>query len=305
MMGGPIDLTPFGAALQAIGIAYWLIAVVMLVLAVRGPKRGRDRVIAVALVVALFGFLPGRIGWQEYQARNRLNAAMARFEMRCKSAGEKINRTMENVDGVVWMKWRPTGNNPEQFALDDPYGKDCSGDECIKRLLRVTKGVDLNPDDAKENANGHRFVETIDPSDGKRYRYFGVMKLHPRWTEQAIARQKELTGKGLGASAYPFSLEREPIANFTARYGITWDDISTREDREQWIAGGSLKAIDLQNNEVLAERVGYLIDPGQGSTAGFRDPWGWAHSSAPRCPRIDERTWEFATRVLQPKKQGE
>lgn len=215
---------------------------------------------------------------------------------------EKINRTVENVDGIVWLKWRPMNLNSGQFEPDDPYGKDCSGDDCIKRMLRVTQGVELNPVEAKQYEKGYRFVESVDPSDGRKYRYVGVIKMHPRWTEQAVAREKELTGKDIDSSAYVFAMERRPVEQFTARYGITWDDISTHEDRELWIAAGLLKAIDLQTNEVVAERIGYIVDSGQGSTDGFRDPWGWAKTHAPRCHRSDEHTWEFSMRHLVPSK---
>jgi len=60
--------------------------------------------------------------------------------------------------------------------------------------------------------------------------------------------------------------------------------------------------IDLETNDVIAEHVGFLIDPGQGSTAGSRSPWDWAKSYAPRCPKSDVVTKDFATRVLRPRR---
>ena len=102
----------------------------------------------------------------------------------------------------------------------------------------------------------------------------------------------------------------QPIQQQSARYGITWDDISTREDRELWIAGGSLKVIDLQTNEVIAERTGYMMDREQGSRAGARSPWAYALRNA--CPGFPSdgthttRSWPrtetliFVSKVLQP-----
>ena len=66
------------------------------------------------------------------------------------------------------------------------------------------------------------------------------------------------------------------------RYGVTYDDISTREDRDFWIAGSSLRVIDLQTNEVMAERIGYMMDRAQGNTSGRRAPWPLAANRA--CP---------------------
>jgi hypothetical protein len=79
-----------------------------------------------------------------------------------------------------------------------------------------------------------------------------------------------------------YVLDRVPAPGPAPRYGVTYDDISTREDREYWIAGGSLKVIDLETHEVIAERVGYMMDRGQGNTSGERSPWLLAASHA--CP---------------------
>ena len=307
--GTPLDLTPFGSVLQGLGIFYWLLAIAASGVALWWPKQRWLKLLCAVVVLAAFVY-PVAIHadkrlQQQDEAKARLDRAMAQFEMRCKGAGEKINRTIEGVDGIVWMKWRPKEvNDGDQFKLNDPYGHDCYGDECIKRLLRVTKGAELNPEEAKQYAMGYRFVETIDPNDGKAYRYVGVMKLRSIWTEEAIARQKSRTGKGVEPSDHAFTLEREPIDRQTSRYGVTWDDISTPEDRKQWVAGSSLRVVDLQTNEVIAERVGYLIDKGLGSQAGFRAPWpiarGWA------CPIInsEKTTWAFTMKALLPSKQG-
>ena len=306
MTGTPLDLTPFGPLISGVGWLYWLLVVGALVLAWRWPKRKAAKIAAMVGVVAVAAWMPVRIGLQGHAVRVRLDESMSLFKERCKAAGEKITHTFDDVDAVVWMKWRPKETNlSDQFTRNDPYGHDCFGDECIKRLLRVTKGAELNPREAKEHSSGYRFVETIDPSDGQRYRYWGVVKLHPRWTPEAIAQEKKLTGKDLGPSANSFAIERQPITEWSARYGVTWDDLSTDADREHWIAGSSLRVIDLQTNAVIAERVGYMVDRGLGSEAGFRSPWFFAHDTA--CPSItsERRTWTFATEVLHPTRQGE
>lgn len=101
---------------------------------------------------------------------------------------------------------------------------------------------------------GYRYVDVINPTDGKRYRYTGRVD-QPFLRDQNYAKwvQEYVLDKVL-------SIEPAP------RYGVTYDDISTREDREYWIAGSSLRVIDLLTNEVMAERIGYMMDPGQGAT---------------------------------------
>jgi hypothetical protein len=282
MTGTPLDLTPFGALLKGIGVIYWMLAAVGLWFALRGSAPWRVKLLRATPVVLLFGFIPGRMGGEEFQARRRLNTAMTLFQERCKSAGEKVDRIVENVDGIVWMRWRPSHvKSGDQFELDDPYGRDCGGEDCIGTYLfdyaMVPSGAGgLSP----SNKRLFRYVDSIDPVAGERYRY---TKASPSAT---LSKQK-------------------PASSDTPRYGVTWEDISTREDREHWIAGGALKIIDLQTQDVIAERIGYLLDPGQGSTAGFRDPWSWARSYTRACPPIAQHNHAFVAKVLKPTRQGE
>src|SRR5690606_29528976 len=77
-------------------------------------------------------------------------------------------------------------------------------------------------------------------------------------------------------------MDKRPAPASSPRYGVTFEDISTRQEREYWIAGSSLKVIDLQTGEVIAERIGYMYDWAQGSKAGHRSPWLFAADNA--CP---------------------
>jgi hypothetical protein len=89
---------------------------------------------------------------------------------------------------------------------------------------------------------------------------------------------------------------------------VTYEDISTREERDHWIAGSSLKVIDLQTNEMMAERIGYMMDRGQGGNSGGRSPWLLAADYA--CPEFSTQhgstaqpyqTLVFVEKTLKPK----
>lgn len=289
--GTPLDLTPFGALLTAMGLLYWALALGVAALVLWWFRPWWAKLLAVASVVAVFAYpvvMHLREERQQHdEAKSKLTAAMALFNERCKSAGEKITRTVEDVEGVVWMRWREKYTNEDNFAdqwkLNDPYGNDCGGADCIEGLLRVTVGASLRPDETKRHESGYRFVETVDPRDGKRYRY--TASLEQSWNQEAIDRHKREKGGDLPSYSYQFKTRRIPIEAFTARYGVSWDDISTREDRQHWIASSSLKVVDLRNNEVIAERIGYMVDQGQGSQVGFRSPWLFAQYTA--CPAFD------------------
>jgi hypothetical protein len=302
----PLDATSFGVTLKVLGPLYWIIAVAVAIVVSWFPKHCWMKWGVAAGVMAAFAYpvathFAERNRWLD-QSNARLAAAMAHFQRRCKTAGDKVNRVVEDVDGIVWMKWRPVIVDAEQFS-EDPYGRDCSGEDCIRILLRASSGGGLDGPEARQYASGYRFVEAVDPSDGKRYRYTAVLAFVRQRTR--VEREKYMasgSGRDPGFGIYEFKLERKAIDAFTARYGLTWEDISTSDDREHWVAGGTLKAIDLQTQEVVAERTGYLLNTRRGRIEYNDDPWAWAKLYAPRCPKRDERTWDFASKRLRPTK---
>lgn len=223
----------------------------------------------------------------------RLATAQALFQERCKSAGVKIYRTAENVESVLLMKVRPAAvNNGDQFSMDDPYGSDFGGTGYIESFVQR----DPQPARAVSPVRiGYPYVEAIDSESGKRYRY-SAQEEEPTQTDEHLR---------IGSSR--FVVQRALAEGLPPRYGVTYDDISTYEDRAYWIAGSSLKVIDLQTNEVMAERIGYMMDPGQGERAGTRYPWQRATDHA--CPMAWARgelpvqryqTLDFVQQVLQP-----
>lgn len=218
--------------------------------------------------------------------------AFARWQERCKSAGVFIRRTVENVEGIALLKLRTANNFDDQFGLEDPYGRDSIGDEYLRNFLQ---GFHQPP------RVGYRWVEVRSP-DGQVYRYTG--RLEEPWQ----------TDKSFLQGYTRLVMDRTPVASFTARYGVTFDDISTREDRELWIAGSSLKVIDLETRAVIAERVGYMVDAMQGDRTRQRSPWLFAADNA--CPSFNRnfphplpgpaaiaqlgQTLDFTEKVLQP-----
>ncbi|WP_139826214.1 hypothetical protein [Derxia lacustris] len=167
-------------------------------------------------------------------------------------------------------------NLNRQFDLDDPYGSDVGGDGYIKVLLHNGNRDGKEPPPPTPGVTqllGYHYVETIDPKDGVRYRYTAARKAVRKADINAPGVQHELQrDPNYDLNIYQFILSREPATGPAPRYGLTFDDISTHEEREYWIAGSSLKVIDLQTNEVMAERIGYMVDPGQGYQGSPRSP---------------------------------
>jgi hypothetical protein len=243
-----------------------------------------------ALFVVAFAVLLDKIHEERSIAVAKRDAVLARHQKagmmlqeRCKKAGVFIRRTAENVEGIFLLKLRSGDRNfRHQYRMDDPYGKDFGGDAYIMSFLwdRDEKGL-LD----HRKAGGYRYVDAIDPKDGKRYRYTGGTKvvgkadINAKGVQMALKRNPKHD-----LNIYRFVLDRVPAPDPAPRYGVTYDDISTREERDYWIAGSSLRVIDLATNEVMAERIGYMMDSGQGNDSGGRAPWLFAADNA--CPRF-------------------
>lgn len=285
-----------------IGLCVVLGLLIGVPLAIIKPKSLVFKVVWIVAVLALLSYPAMKM--RESSLKQERAAAMQKanwdyYAMRCKGAGEKITRTVENVEGVLLVKIRPHGTyDSDQFALSDPYGYDHDGDEYIKTFLRgrdeqggLVYAFTAHP--------GYRYIEAVDSKDGVRYRYTGYI--------DEIWKRDSSYLKGVTH----FELNKSPAALPGPRYGVTYDDISTPEDRKRWVAGSSLRVIDLQTNQVIAERIGYMIDPGLGSRSGGRSPWLLAaYNACPAFPPVEPgrknsvqqvgQTRRFIEKVLQP-----
>ncbi len=230
--------------------------------------------------------------------RERQATAMRMWQERCDTrAGVRIYRTEENVEGIFLMKLRPNNVNfGNQFSMDDPYGRDVRGEGYMRSFLKGGDNDQRSPqEDLSRLPKGYRYVDAVDPNDGRRYRYTG--RIEEPWQ----------TDKSYLKGYTRFVLKKAIAPGPLPRYGVTYEDISTREEREYWIAGSSLRVVDLQTNEVIAERIGYMVDWAQGSQAGGRSPWLFAADNA--CPEFASKhgalvqlgqTDRFVERVLKP-----
>ncbi len=209
------------------------------------------------------------------------SAAQRLFDLRCSGAGEFIYRTADKVDGIFLLKLRGSDKNfSDQFLMDDPYGADLPGQGYIMTFTTAyneSNGKLLVP------ARGYTFVEASDPGTQRLHRYTGRLKIIGQ--VDATAPNVKLALRNdpkLDLNIYRYMLDKVEIHSPLSKYGVTYADISTDEDRRNWIAGSRLQVIELSTKSVLAERVGYMIDPEQGETGGSRSPW--LHAAGYACP---------------------
>lgn len=248
------------------------------------------------------------------------------YEEKCKTvAGEKIYRTVPDVEGIVLLKVRPQAGDREwadlmwpgaAFALEsreDKYintfiGFEHAPEDGLTRTPReITSenrgqiSVAMHPGDLP----GYRYVDVIDEKDGKRYRFTGSNK---------AVRQKDTTAPNVqlamkndpnyDLNVYQWTLDKTPAPNSSLRYGVTFEDHVVPEERALGIASSTVKVVDLQTNEVLGEMTRYAW--GSSKPSNFNpSPW----LTAAFCPKkkiffdIHASTRQFVDQILIPKRE--
>lgn len=218
------------------------------------------------------------------QQTTKRQSAVDLFKERCKSAGIKIHKRVENVDGVMLIKVRfQPSSSTDQFTLSDPYGDDGVDDLYIRTFLRNYDSHNgTTKRDKPPYRRGFKFIEVQNEQTGHIDQYTGAWSLIARKLPNGASLKPDDDGL-----RKEFVLSKRIVTTPQAHYGVTFDDISTWTDRSFWIAGSSLKIIDLKTKEVIAERIGYMMDVGQGNNSGGRQPWSRAAANA--CPDFKDR----------------
>ncbi len=171
------------------------------------------------------------------------------FDHLCKTeAGEFIYKTVENVEGLYIMRPRKESTDYELenlYALEDPYGQ-------------VLSESELPQDEYIQPAMGkYEFLEMpriIPPAQAgttdKYKRYYRDANAHPNRRFQTA-----INGQGVFV---PYIVAETNAPTIKSRYGYTWRGITRPHDREFGITGGEIIVLDLQTQEVLAVRRGFL-----------------------------------------------
>jgi hypothetical protein len=277
-----LELTGMGSVLRGIGLLYWVVAIGAVFLAIRYGTGMRGKIIWTVVAVAAFGYLPGKAMIEQHQRDAYANEAWAYFKKLCdEKSGEKIYKTYTGVKSVLVVKPLPPATEKDlfdQFWYGDPYSHDLPGENRGERVARTLIGhVEfINKDYAQD---GFHFIEQRAGSDSSKT----VDRLYP-------------------LVDYPF-VRKSTHDKPESRFGLTWEDISTPSERKYWVAGSRLQIVDVTDNSIVAERIGYFIEAGFGSTAGQRRPWQTSRGVNTTCPAISNRDFTdrwFVLKVLNP-----
>lgn len=259
---------------------------------------------------------PGALSVQE-----RVQRGKALFDEKCRTAaGEKIYKTVPDVEGVLLLKVRPAR---EDRDLANPmwpgaaFAIEARADEFLTTFLGYeqssrpnmpvttdyrgyinTRVVPSNP----SNLPGYSYVDVIDEKDGRRYRITGSQK---------IVGKKDTTAKGVqmaiekdanyDLNIYRWSLDRTLAPDPAPRYAVTYEDHVVPEERALWLASSTVKVIDRQTGEVLGEMTRYAWSAGAPSLAN-PTPWLSAYKCPGHAVGAEAATRKFVDQILIPKK---
>lgn len=288
-MGDPTGIA--SAIFTFVFLVYWGVAALCLYLAWSRTKTASSRTVCVAIVVAVFGFVPAKAMIEGWQAKQRTQAAAAHFKKRCAESGEKIYRVVENVEAIFLAKPRARATHAElqdQFWMGDPYGYSLS--EALSPADAYLHDRPGTKDGRFSPIKGYGYVEMPASPHKEGVGAKPYVRFHLEWQDILNERTNKMERR----------LEplREEVSELRSQYGVTWEDISTIEDRNHWVAGGRLTVFDLRSREVVGERIGYVFDPALGNTSGGRQIW----RNSTYCPRFENemhRNKEFVAKVLK------
>lgn len=236
----------------------------------------------------------------------RAEAGKALWEEKCRTvAGERIYKTVPDVEGLVLLKVRPEAG-PREWA--DPlwpgaaFAREGTAEHYINTFLGyeeafafggvprpITKEhrgyINTTYKPGPKQHPDYRYVDVIDAKDGQRYRYTLAYKSRPKskigWIDTV--------------------LDKSPGPDPAPRYGVTYEDHVIPEERALGVASSSVRVIDLETSEVLGEMLRYAWS----TPANRANPNPWL--TAYKCPMHPEdagsATRMFADQILIPRKE--
>ena len=265
------------AILFAIG--YWGTMLLLLWFLVRfaykKPKRNASKILSgsltAAVILLLFVWIiPKQFGpsKEEIQAQEewdrKYKEAEAVFNEQCKTAGEKIYRTVDNVEGIMLLKVVPESTVSADAKTRDPMWDNAAlqeneGIRFIGKFLGLYGGSSYN------------YVDVLQPNQSDIIRYTG----------------------------HHSPLKQSLNPKHPARYAVTFENNIDPKLRRHWVAGATIRIIDRQTDEIIAEKITYAFEKGLGSTGGARMPWAFAISCENK-EIFPSKLPTFVTSVLKP-----
>lgn len=255
----------------------------------------------------------------------RAQAGKALWEEKCRTvAGEKIYKTVEDVEGIVVLKVRPRVGAREWADPMWPGGafaRESGGDGFIETFLGYERSalspdriplpitdrqrgfIEKRRDPARADRPGYRYVDIPDPKDGRRYRYSGSVKVVGRQDVNAKGVQMALArNPNHDLNVYRWTLDKVPAPDPSPRYGVTFEDHIIPEERALGVASSTVKVLDLNTQEVLGEmrRYAWAVFPANSANPS---PWLTAYRCPDHAYGTNAASRKFVDQILIPRKE--
>lgn len=266
-------------------------------------------------------------GIAEYQAWKA--KAQAMFDERCKKAGYFVYKKVPKQDSVYIMT--PSFEEPTSKQIQDQYWQ---GDPYTYRKYDLGSygiqfGGYLYPSlscetKVSQDSSGNRIFTPVYQWHEANFKYIEAPAPNEksdlavsykrrselerdglfshdrnqimRYEAEATERQQSASGGGYCTKSYPaYQYKAMPVSQVSSTYGVRTEDISTKEERDNWIAGSRLQIIELKTGDVVAERIGYLWNYAPEQT--MHSSRGWDYTL--ECP--EHRDNSFILYVLAQK----
>lgn len=204
------------------------------------------------------------------------------FDHLCKTeAGEFVYKTVENVVGIYQMRPGKEATDYELehlYALEDPY--DATDDP--------------NPQDylVQPPFGQYQFMESL-RTKGE----IEISQPYMRYSRSSTKESKKdyVYMDGTRSHRVPYIVKQEGVPSLKSRYGYIWRGIQRPQDREFGIAGGELIVMDIQTNDVLGVRRGFIRSGGVRNLTGI---WWLGGQVCPVKKALSSS--QFIQRVLRP-----
>jgi len=236
-------------------------------------KKGKIRVIAVSCVLVIFlgPFVAVAIheAWVHFLEQIKIRPAKKIFNARCATAGEKIYKTADNVEGILLLNVRgPEEDDKNLYWPDAALPREGTKDHYIRKFIKKDRTYILGSKDPVYKYN-FLYVDIKEEEGFMRYRL------------------DENNGS-------EFNIEPSPPE--LARYAVSFINHENTEDRKIGIAGATITIEDTLTGEKMAEMVSYALLPRFILTGYIYWP------NAIRCPKYGS-TKNFITQVIKPKQE--
>jgi len=303
MMDAKLAALGLGWITSTIGIVFWVLVIGLLFVIVRFIRR-KDYLLASVTCVPLAALfvLPVMSYMEQREYLAKYEPAKAIFDKLCKEQSAPIiKRTVEDVEGVLLLKVRPSARANYHTLIADPMWPGAAFEHeraddsgyaeyfLLDRLWRLgdkSEAPGMRRSIGKDVIHGFRYVDLLQTDGKSRIRMTGK--------EDKDFRELPMPG---------IRFFREETKAIPPRYAITFEDNVDPELRKHWIAGTTVLVLDMTTGEVVAQHSFWKWDQGFGNTSGARSPWG----TATNCPRNAVgrvRTHEFVDLVLKAKQRN-